>query len=192
MSRFPNDASLLYNILMVTLYNVISSDGFIARPDGSEDFIPNNLWINFLNLLKEYDVFVMGRKTYDTMQHYDPTLLVPFEKLPITKIVVTDNHAFIPKEGYIVTHSPEDAFANGRNILVSSGPSFNNSVLKKGLVNEVIFHEIPVAIGRGIKPFDENTGCTFIRLPDQPPLEDVTVRAYSVAPAGGGHGLSAV
>ena len=32
---------------MLTLYNVISSDGFIARNDDSEDFILDNLWKNF-------------------------------------------------------------------------------------------------------------------------------------------------
>ena len=53
---------------MITLYNVISADGFIARLDGDEDFIPDDLWPHTLEFFKKYDALVMGRKTYDAMQ----------------------------------------------------------------------------------------------------------------------------
>ena len=50
---------------MVTLYNVVSSDGYIAREDGSEDFIPDELWPLTLEVFKKFDVLVMGRKPYE-------------------------------------------------------------------------------------------------------------------------------
>ncbi len=140
---------------MLTLYNVISSDGFIAREDGSEDFIPDDTWLYFLNLCEKYGAVIMGRKTYETIQKYDKKLLAPFEYLPIQKIIVTGNTKFHPKEGYIAVHSPEDAVLRSPNALVSSGPTLNNYLLKNHFVVSIILNEIPVAIQKGLRPFDQ-------------------------------------
>jgi dihydrofolate reductase len=140
---------------MVTLYNVISADGFIAREDGSEDFIPDNLWLNFLSLCKEYGVLIMGRKTYDTIQSYDKELKDSLEALPIRKMVVSRNKDLKLKDGYILVSTPEEAVASAPNALVSSGSSLNNYLIKNRLVKEIILYEVPSLIGKGIKPFDE-------------------------------------
>ncbi len=164
---------------MITLYNVVSSDGFIARNDGSEDFIPNDLWQNFLDLCVEYRTLVIGRETYDKIQSYDNELLVPFEKLPIKKVVVTRNRTFYPKQGYMVTHSPKDAVVVSSKVLVTSGPTLNNFLLKEGLVNKIIFHEVPISIGEGIVPFDEEN-VTLCPVENHQKLEGVKVHEYRV------------
>lgn len=164
---------------MLTLYNVISSDGFIARKDGSEDFIPDGLWPNFLNLCKEYGTLIMGRKTYDTIQSYDEELRDSFESLPVNKIVISNNKEFHPRSGYIVVHSPEDAITIAPDALVSSGPTLNNHLLKKHMVKEIIFHEVPVSIGDGIKPFDE-VGIVLKPIDDVSQLEGIKVRKYKL------------
>ncbi|KKU52862.1 MAG: hypothetical protein A3H69_02075 [Candidatus Sungbacteria bacterium RIFCSPLOWO2_02_FULL_47_9] len=164
---------------MVTLYNVTSSDGFIARKDGSEDFIPDNLWVNFLNLCKEYGTIIMGRKTYDTIQKYDQEILAPFEKLPIRKIVVTANPKFFPKQGYIVARSPEDAVLLAPNALVSSGPTLNDYFLKNGFVKKIIIHQVSIAIEEGIKPFEQNNA-TLVPVEGVPQLDGVRVKEYVV------------
>ena len=84
---------------MLTLYNAVSSEGFIARKDGNEDFIPDNLWQNFINLCEEYGALIMGRNTYDTIQNYGEEFIQSFEELPIKKIVVSSNQDFNPKKG---------------------------------------------------------------------------------------------
>ena len=164
---------------MATLYNVISADGFIARKDGSEDFIPDNLWPNFLNLCKEYGTLIMGRKTYNTIQKYDEELLQPFEELSIRKIVITRNRVFKPKYEYIVVHSPEDAIALAPNALVSSGPTLNNYLIKNHLVKEIIFHEVPISIGDGIRPFNKHS-LILRAVKDVPQLEGIVVRKYKL------------
>ena len=55
---------------MITSYNVISKDGYIATKDGKEDFIPSYLWDTFLDICSQNDVVVMGRKTYEAIQTY--------------------------------------------------------------------------------------------------------------------------
>jgi dihydrofolate reductase len=149
---------------MVTLYNVTSRDGYIARIDGSEDFIPDDVWPHFLELCQEYGSIVMGRKTYEALQAYSPELLAPFEALDISKIIVTTNPKFKAKSGYTIVNSPEAAITLAPNGLVSSGPALNDYLLRKNLVTKILLHEVPIAISEGIKPFD--------RTIDQlPPIE---------------------
>ncbi len=114
---------------MITCYNVISSDGYITRKDGSEDFIPDQLWSKTLDVFKRFDVLVVGRKTYDAIQNYDKEPLDLLEKLDIKKVVVTRDKNFQPKLGYIVIYTPEDVLHIDENILVLSGPTLNNYFL---------------------------------------------------------------
>ena len=163
---------------MFTLYNVISSDGFIARKDGSEDFIPDNLWGNFLDLCVKYGTLVMGRKTYNTIQRYEKEPVRLLEELPIKKIVISGDSDFRPKEGYVVVRSPEEAFAIAPDGLVSSGPTLNNFLLKNGLVGKIILHEVPEAIGEGIRPFDDDIAVVPTQSSSR--LAGVKVREYDV------------
>lgn len=139
---------------MVTLYNVVSADGFIAREDGSEDFIPESYWPHTLAVLKQYDCVMLGRKAYEAVQSYEEELISSLEQLPVRKVVVTRDKSFHAKQGYEIAHSPEEVIKPGMNILVVSGPTLNNYLLSKNLVNKITYHEVPVSIGSGIKPYD--------------------------------------
>ncbi|MGB3921801.1 MAG: hypothetical protein WBL19_00765 [Minisyncoccia bacterium] len=139
---------------MVTLYNVVSKDGYIARKEGSEDFIPDSYWPHTLRVLREYDCVLMGRKTYDAIQNYEEELRKQFEDLPVRKVVVTRDKNFHPKQGFQVEHTPEDAISSDLNIVVTSGPTLNNYLLQKKLVDKIIYHEVPELIGEGIRPYD--------------------------------------
>jgi dihydrofolate reductase len=139
---------------MITLYNVVSADGFIAREDGSEDFIPDALWPETLKIMSAFDAVVMGRKTYAAMQQYDPSLLQPFEDLPIRKVVISRNPNLSLKPGYETIDSVDGIPALGHNVLVSSGPSLNNFLLNKGLVDKILRYELTQSIGKGIKAYD--------------------------------------
>lgn len=141
---------------MLTLYNVVSSDGFISRIDGSEDFIPDETWPYFLNLCKDFGSLIMGRKTYDIIQKYPTELLESFEVLPIKKIVVSSDKNFNLKKDYILAPSPEAAMDLAPDALVSSGPTLNDYLIKKGLVNKIILYKVTAVIEEGIKPFDED------------------------------------
>jgi dihydrofolate reductase len=134
---------------MITLYNVISEDGYIATEDGKEDFIPDETWSETLSLFKEYDALVFGRKTYESIQKYPTELLEPFEEMDIKKIIVTRDKNFRPKFGCEVLNTPKEIL-NYENVLVSSGPTLNNYLIEKNLVNKVILRKIPISIGEGV------------------------------------------
>lgn len=163
---------------MLTLYNVVSKDGFIADKNGREDFIPETFWVNFLDLCKEYGSVVMGRKTYEAIQSYEQKLLVPFEQLPVKRIVITSDGNFETKKEYSVVHSPKEAMEFAPDSLVSSGPTLNNFLLRTGCVEKVILHIVPESIGEGIRPFDENLELTMIPVLDVPQVEGIEVKEF--------------
>lgn len=163
---------------MLTLYNVVSKDGFIADKNGKEDFIPETLWDNFLNLCKEYGSVIMGRKTYEAIQDYGEELLIPFEQLPIKRVVITNDQSFETKKEYSVVHSPGEAIELVPNSLVSSGPELNNFLLRTGCVQKVILCTVPEVIGKGIKPFDENLELTMIPVPNVPQIDGFEIKEF--------------
>lgn len=149
---------------MVTLYNVISEDGFIARKDGSEDFIPDDYWPHTLDILRTYDRIVLGRKTYETLQNYEKELRVPFDNLPVQKFVISKDAGISVKDGYTLVSSPEEALNPTMNIVVISGPTLNNYLIQHNLVNRIMHHEVPVSIGEGIKPYNDSEGIEVTTL----------------------------
>ncbi len=139
---------------MITLYNVVSSDGFISYLNGSEDFIPDETWTETLGVYGEYDVLVFGRKTYEAIQQYEPEMVKALEDLHIEKIVITHDSNFVVKNGYQVITIPEDLIMKDKNILVTSGPILNNYMLEHDLVDKVIQKKLDIEIGEGVLPFN--------------------------------------
>lgn len=163
---------------MVTLYNVTSKDGYIARLDGSEDFIPDELWNDFIDMCKKNDTVVIGRKTYQTIQNYSEQMIKKFEDLNIKRVVVTRDINFTVKPSYIITHSPKEAFTLGRNILLSSGPTLNTSVLELGLIDKVILNILPLEIGSGIKVF--NTEVNLVPISEKDVVDGKKLCEYLI------------
>ncbi|MDO8572767.1 MAG: hypothetical protein Q7S11_03315 [bacterium] len=140
---------------MLTLYNVLSSDGFIAAKDGGEDFIPDEVWGDFLELCTKYGALIMGKNAYGAIQSFDKELVEPFENLSIEKIVVTRDKNLKPKRGYAVINSLREAATLHPNMLLCSGPKLNTAFLKEKLIDRIILNKLPIAIGEGISQFEE-------------------------------------
>ncbi|MDD5050383.1 MAG: dihydrofolate reductase family protein [Candidatus Pacebacteria bacterium] len=147
---------------MVTLYNVVSADGYIARENGDEDFIPDTVWNDFLDICREHDLFVTGRKTYEAIQKYPRQMIKEFEDLDVKKVVVTDDVHFVSKPMYTIAHSPTEAFTLGANVLVSSGPTLNTSALEDDLIDRVVLNVLPEKIGGGIKVFKSEPNLSLV------------------------------
>lgn len=151
---------------MLTAYNVVSSDGFIAQADGSEDFIPDEIWDDFLELLNTYDTLLIGKNTYETIQGFGQELVEPFENTGIKKIVITRDEGFVPKTGYEKISSLQDAIKIGSNTLLSSGPILNTAFLKERLIDQIILNKLSVTIGTGIRQFETDIVPELTLLPE--------------------------
>ena len=165
---------------MATLFNVVTKDGFIARPDGSEDFILDDYWPVFLDLCKSHGAVILGRHTYESVQKYDAALRGPFEALPIKRIIISRDPKFDAGPAYVVARSPEEALAIAPGALVSSGPTLNTYLLEHKLARRVIQYEVPLTIGEGIPVYAPHVHQELILEPDVCEDRGATVCTYRV------------
>lgn len=150
----------------VTIHMVASLDGFIARRDGSADWLETS--DEFAGgetldpatveaFLKTIDCYVMGSRTYETALRFEsqglgwaygdkPTFVLTSRDLPRVRDTVEFYSGDLAQ------------FVNGhlrprfRAIWVVGGPAVSTECLRLGLADEVRYSIVPILIGDGI-PF---------------------------------------
>jgi dihydrofolate reductase len=153
----------------VTIHMVASLDGFIARKDGSVDWLETS--DEFVDgdaidqesveaFLKTVDCYVMGSRTYETALHFEaqglgwsygdkPTFVLTSRKLRRTR----DSVEFY--SGDLVQ------FVNGRlrpafpSIWFVGGGVVSSECLRLGLADKVCYSVLPILIGDGIPFFEK-------------------------------------
>lgn len=165
---------------MITLYNVLSADGFIADKNGEEDFIPDALWEDFLILCSQFDVVVMGRKTYEAIQAYPKELSETFERLYIQKIVLSRNQNYQVKDGYTTAHSLSEISRLSGKVLLTSGSKLNTAMVKADMITEVLNYIVPVYLKEGISQFEQDSTPRLQLLQEETRSDGVQIRHLSV------------
>jgi dihydrofolate reductase len=154
----------------VTIHMVASLDGFIARKDGSVDWLEtadefkagDTMDPAFIEaFLKTIDCYVMGSRTYETALGFEakglgwaygdkPTFVVTRRDLPRTRNSVEFCSSDLAE---LVIERLRPRF---RGIWVVGGGALCTECLRLGLVDEIRYSMVPVLIGDGI-PFFGNT-----------------------------------
>lgn len=128
----------------------------LARVDGEEDWLPSEGWNEFIEDVKKYGNFIMGRETYELVTKLYPDY--NFNDVDaLYRVIVTTRDTFLQPEGYTVVNSPEEAvdFLRSKDIktgLLIGGGKLNSSFYTRGLVDEVWVTVNPVILGQG-RPF---------------------------------------
>jgi len=141
--------------MKVVIYMAISSDGFIAKEDGSTDFVSDAEWINYSKFVNDAGNIIIGRKTYEIMKKNKE-----FDKFgDIFVVVVSSQDIKTTEKNYLFVKSSKEAleFLEKKNFnvaVVSGGGKLNTSFIKEDLVNEIILDVEPEILGKGIKLFD--------------------------------------
>ena len=137
------------------VYVATSADGFIARPDGSVDWLERprpkgNYGMDAF--YRSIDTAVIGRKNYDFAVSYGMTDPNPGKKNYVLSRTLT--RAASPNVTLI--NEPIAPFAErlraekGKNIWLMGGAESIAAFLDCGQVDEFIIHVIPKMIGEGI------------------------------------------
>jgi dihydrofolate reductase len=139
----------------------ISADGFIARPDGSVDWLdrprPKGNY-GMSEFYKSIDTILLGRKTYDIALAFQRDGVVASAFDPRLKHYVftrTLKQSPAPA-GVGFVDEPIKAFATrlraskGKNIWMMGGGGITASFLDEGEIDEFSIHVIPILIGEGI------------------------------------------
>jgi len=148
---------------------VASLDGFIARKNGSVDWLETadefaagqTLEPGFIeSFLKTIDCYVMGSRTYETALGFEskgfgwaygntPTFVLSRRALPRTRESV---ELYSGDLAQLVNERLRPAY---RSIWFVGGGELSAECVRLGLANEVRYSIVPVAIGDGIRFFEK-------------------------------------
>ena len=151
-----------------------SVDGFIARRDGSLDWLPpgGGEEHGYTAFIATVDAIVMGRGTFDTVLKFDRW---PFRKLVIV-LTTHERDAAVPPEARVefMSGAPRDIVSQlaerGMTRLYVDGGVTIQRFLNAGLIDQMTITRVPVIIGTGIPLF--GPVCRDVRL------EHVVTRSY--------------
>ena len=136
----------------------VTANGFVARSDGSEDFLPSDGWHHLLKFTKEYGHLIWGRKTYELVKSWGGEYIRDLSKIPI--IVVSRAEQISYPKNVIVASSPTQAMEIVKDLgysraFLSGGPTLNTAFAKAGLIDEIILNYNPIILGKGIQLFTD-------------------------------------
>jgi dihydrofolate reductase len=152
-----------------------SLDGFIAREDGSFDFLPQGGGEEhgYAKFFASVQALLLGRKTYETALGFKRW---PYGKKPV--FVLSSRPLAPAPRGARVEHlsgSPEGVWtvleSRGIEHVYVDGGATIQAFLNAGLIQHLTITRVPVLIGRGISLF----GPTMRDIP----LEHVRTRSYA-------------
>jgi len=153
----------------VTIHMAASLDGFIARKDGSVDWLETSdefaggetMDPEFVAaFLKTIDCYVMGSRTYETALSFEakglgwaygdkPTFVLTNRDLPKTRDTVEFYSGDLAQ---LVNGKLRPTF---RSIWFVGGGVVSGECLRLGLADEVRYSILPILIGDGISFFDK-------------------------------------
>ena len=156
----------------VIIHMAASLDGFIARTDGSVDWLETDdsfedgetLDPEFIaQFLKSIDCYVMGSRTYETALDFEargfgwaygetPVFVLTGRALPRTR----ESVEFVSGDLAVLVN--ERLRPNYRKIWIAGGGAIAGECLRQALADEVAYTIAPVLIGRGI-PFFRGLDC---------------------------------
>jgi dihydrofolate reductase len=168
----------------VTIHMVASLDGFVARKDGSVDWMETSdefaggqtMDPGFVAaFLKTIDCYVMGSRTYETALRFEakglgwsygdkPTFVLTHRELPRTRNTIEFYSGDLAQ---LVDGRLRPSF---RSIWFVGGGVVSGECLRLGLADEVRYSILPILIGDGVPFFD--------RLDKDVALHLTEVKAY--------------
>jgi dihydrofolate reductase len=136
----------------------MSLDGFIARPDGSFDWLDNfpaDADFDFGNFLASLSGLVMGRATYDVVRRHEEWPYAKFLTVVATRRPIAD----LPEGVEAMAGDPQALLDNLRRrgakgrIWMFGGGDLARQFMDAGLLDTIEIGTIPIILGSGIPAF---------------------------------------
>jgi dihydrofolate reductase len=162
----------------VTLFESISVNGMIARPDDDAGFFTNINWTAWIDLTREAGGMVWGRRTHDMYRG----AAVP-ELEGIQGFVLTRDPGYATEAGWRVAASPEEVIelagkSGVKGLVVAGGSSVNGAFAEAGLLDRVVLDVESIAVGEGIPLFPPGKFDLHLTLRDVRRLTPTVVQLH--------------
>jgi len=144
----------------IILYSALSLDGFIARKDGTYDWLHDTDYAEgkedygYDQFLDGIDTILMGFNTYeDITRHAD---IFPYDRpsnyvfTRKTKVPEDPNVTFINSDIVSFVHDLKRQ-ENGKDIWLVGGGQINSVLSENNLIDELVLTYIPITLGDGIR-----------------------------------------
>lgn len=166
--------------MKASVFIAASLDGYIARKDGSLDWLPGadgnaaeNEDYGYAKFFDSIDLLVMGRNTYDFIKNAAPEW--PYKKkrvVVLSRTLAPDN---LPEGVSLASGTAQELWEQFQKVYKAShiyldGANTIQEFLEAGLVNEMIITRVPVLIGKGI--------ALFGALSKDIPLQHIETKSY--------------
>ncbi len=133
-------------------YNCAASlDGYIAGPNDEFDWIPVDPDFDFDELAKQFDTYLMGRRTFEATVGYDSTIYTGQRTFVFSRTLRPEDYPDVTIVGEnwkaVVQSLREEP---GKDIWLFGGGSLFHTFCAEGFVDMVEVSIVSVLLGRGI------------------------------------------
>ena len=128
----------------------VSLDGYIAGPNGENDWIVMDPDIDFGAFMSAFDTVLLGRKTYQVTRQQAGSGMPGMRAIVFSRTLVQSDCP-----GVTISTSPAETLAAlrqtpGKDIWLFGGAILFRSMLELRLVNSIELAVIPVLLGNGL------------------------------------------
>jgi len=137
---------------LVRYGGAMSLDGYIAGPNGEYDWIVMDPDIDFAGLLKQFDTFLIGRKTFEAMARMgNATKSTPgIQNIVFSRTIKAADYPDVIVEADAERVVTALRVKPGKDIALFGGGELFRSLLAAGLVDRLEVSLVPVLLGGGI------------------------------------------
>ncbi len=130
----------------------MSLDGYIAGPNGENDWITMDPEIDFAALMNSFDTVLMGRRTFEAAQASgDGGGMPEMQSVVVSRTLRQKDHPGITIIGdNLETSLNQLRRSTGKDIWLFGGGSLFRSLLDARLVDQIEVAVIPVLLGAGL------------------------------------------
>ena len=143
----------------------VSLDGYIAGPKGEADWIINNPEIDFRAVFEQFDTFLIGRRTFETMARAGKGETPGMKTFVFSRTLRQQDYPGVT----VVAEKSEETVTvlkaePGKDIWLFGGGSLFRSLLDAKLVDTVEVAVIPVLLGEGVPLLASPARLTKLKL----------------------------
>lgn len=150
----------------IVLFNMVTLDGNFEGPNAEIDWhnVDNEFNHFAVEQLKTVSTLLFGRKTYQLMESFWPTLQAK-EQSPVIAALMNDTEKIVCSKtlanvgwsnSSLVTNIKEELLnlknKQGKDIMIFGSADLSKTLIKLGLIDEIRLMVNPVVLGKG-KPF---------------------------------------